>query len=693
MSEDCRNGRKTDEKLFPAPVLKQVLPERRAMNFIKLHKQKLIILALAVLVPALMLGRIFAHEGEDHSAEKKTTTSAPTAATVSVARAERNVESEAGSFNLRLERLPADPRTGETVQTALRVAEKVEGGFGANEPVAIEDAAVSLSVTTADGAKVAENIRAPFEKGFYKADYEFSGTGNYKLVFNVATKDNRQFSADFPVTVTSAPVNWTFWIGLLVLSLLSLGVVGGVYYSAGRNAEGSRNLRRLAPVAALAVIFFAFGTFALAYYAPPRQTRAVGNLQPTGEPAASEVADQTTLANLTVPKESQILFGIKTAPVESRRITSGLKTTGVVRSRPDARAVVVPPVAGRIVLRQGLTIGSAVSRGEQIGTVEQILDVSGQTELESQRLEVEAQEREVESQRLELRNRVLELQAQQAERRAGSQQARTRLAQAQRELRRSENLVEVGAAPRRRVEEAQTAVRVAEQEVAAAERQVVLIDGQIKQAQAGQAIFRAPRVSQPTRSFPLSAPVTGIVNEIKATSGQIAETGAELLSIVNLSTVLLEAQVFERDLPAVRESTRASFTGAALNGEGYTVGTPDGDGRLLSIGQTVNEQTRTVPVIYEVTNPLQRLRDGMFVEITIDTTGDRQVLAVPKQAVVTEQGQTFVFVFDGGESFERRAVALGAEGADYYEIKAGLKEGERVVTEGIYQLRSTQPSA
>src|SRR5690606_1015316 len=186
-------------------------------------------------------------------------------------------------------------------------------------------------------------------------------------------------------------------------------------------------------------------------------------------------------------------------------------------------------------------------------------------------------------------------------------------------------------------------------EVTAAERQVVLLDNQIRQAQAGQAIFKAPRVNQPTRSFPITAPVTGIVGDVKVTSGQLVETGTEIMSVVNLSTVLIEAQVFERDLPAVRESTRASFSNAALSGEVYTIGTRDGDGRLVSIGQTVNEQTRTVPVIYEMRNPAGRLKDGMFVEITIDTSGDRQVLAVPKQAVVTEQGQTFVFIFDGGE--------------------------------------------
>ncbi len=659
------------------------------MNSFKFYTQIFRKIVLATFVSAGLFGQLFVHNAFGQDAE----TAASTKAVVTVARAERNVESEAGNFNLILERLPADPRAGELVRMALRVSEKVEGGFGGGEPVAVEDASVSVSVTTADGEAVADKIPASFEAGFYKADYTFASTGNYKIVFNAATKDNRQFSADFPVSVTAAPVNRTFWIGLIILSLLSFGIVGVVFYAVRRDENNRRNFKKIAPVAALALLFFVFGTFALAYYAPPRETRSLGSFEPTGVAPTGETENAATLANLTVPKESQILFGIKTAPISTRQITSGLKTTGTVRSRPDARAIITPPVAGRIVLRQGLTIGSAVGRGEQIGTVEQILDVGGQVGLESQRLDVEAQQRDVEARRLELKNTVLALQGQQAQQRAAAAQAKTRLEQARRELRRSENLVEVGAAPRRRVEEANTAVKVAEQEAAAAAQQIVLLENQIKQAQAGQTIFRAPTVRQPTRSFPLTAPVAGTINEITATSGQQVETGTQIMSIANLSTVLLEAQVFERDLPVVRESTRASFTASALNGEVYIIGTADGDGRLLSIGQTVNQQTRTVSVIYEIINPLQRLRDGMFVEMTIDTSGDRQVLAVSKQSVVTEQGQTFVFVFDGGESFEKRAVALGAEGADYYEIKSGLKEGERVVTEGIYQLRSTQPSA
>lgn len=658
-------------------------------------KIKALFVLLSLFALHFSLFTVSAHEGEDHSAGKKTETktTVATGAKITSVTAERNIQTDAGQFNVMLTRTPSDPRTGETVQFVVRLAEKVEGGFGGGAPAPLEDANVSANVTGSGGGNVAENLAAKHEGGnAYRVAYTFGDAGDYKVVFNVATGDNRNFSTDFPVSVGRAPMNWTFWLGLAFLSLLTLGALGFVY-AKSKGADNNVRMRRVAPFAIAAILFFALGTVALAYFSPPRQARVItaATVAETA-PQTPQLADALA-STVTIPKESQILFGIKTQPVEVRQIASGLKVTGTVRARPDARAVVVPPVAGRVVLRQGLSIGSAVGRGEQIGTVEQILDVSGQTELESQRLEVEAQQREVESQRLQIRNTVLQLQGQQAEQRANANQARTQLAQAQRELRRATNLLEVGAVPRKRVEEAQTAVKVAEQTFASAEQQVRLLENQIKQTQAGQNIFRVPRVNQPTRSFPLTAPVTGSVNDIKATSGQMVETGTELLSISNLSTVLLEAQVFERDLPVVRDSSRASFTSAALSGEVYTIGTADGDGRLVSIGQTVNPETRAVPVIYEVINPLGRLREGNFVEITIDTSGDQKVLAVPKQAVVREQGQTYVYILTGGETFERRTVALGAEGADFYEVKTGLKESDRVVVEGVYQLRTTQPGA
>lgn len=647
------------------------------------------LLLLGVIFGAYLLSAnvVSANGDDDHSGGKGQPSAGSSAGSLSTITAERNIQNDSGQFTIVMKRSPGDPRSGETAHVLVAFSEQIKGGFSSG-PLPIEKASVSFNITKPDGAAVAGNLAMKEEAGgLYRGAYRFDDTGDYKIVFSVSTADNRSFSADFPVTVARAPVRSSFWIGLLILLLLSGVPLAAVFYALKK--KEALNFRRLAPIVAVMLAVVVLGAVALAFFLPPSQTRETAAI-PSEAFTTAAVKDLPAGSIITVPKESQLLFGIKTQLIDVRQITSGLKTTGVVRVRPDAKGIVSAQVPGRIVFDQSVSLGSAVSRGQQIGFIEQVLDVTGQAGLESQRLEVEAQQREVEARKLELRNTVLSLQSQQAQSRANAQQAKTRLAQAGRELRRAQNLFQVGAAPQKRVEEALTAVRVAEQEVESADKQVGLLGEQIKSAQAGQRIFRSPTVRQPSRNFPLISPVTGIVDQIKATSGQQVASGVELLNIVNLSTVLLEAQVFEKDLALVRESTRASFTSSSLPGEVYTLGTADGDGRLVSIGQTVNDQTRTVPVIYEVKNPFNRLKDGNFIEITIDTSGDRKVLAVPKSAVVREQGDTFVFVFDGGETFERRQVALGAEGADFYEIASGLKEGERVVVEGVYQLRTTQ---
>jgi cobalt-zinc-cadmium efflux system membrane fusion protein len=489
------------------------------------------------------------------------------------------------------------------------------------------------------------------------------------------------FSADFPVSVVSAPINWAFWLGLAIITLLSAGAVFGYHNSRQRDGIAARlAARKTLPVAAGVLAFFAIALVTLAYFEPPRDRRLTSGLPPLGSkaqtPGTETAAGDPSLggsgAVITISKESQSLFGIRTALIEQRQIVSGLKVTGVVKAKPNAKSIVSPPVSGRVFFDNNLTIGSVVGRGQRVGTLEQVIGAPEQASLEAQRTS--------------LRTAVLEQQGKQAEQMALAQQARSRLAQAERELRRASNLVEIGAAPKRRVEEAQTAVQIANQEVAAAEQQARVA------AQQTQLATESVKRVEPVRTFPLVAPVTGIVTEMKAATGQQVEAGAELLNIVNLSTVFLEAKVFEKDLPIVRDSRRAAYTAAGIPGEVYQIG-EGGDGRLVTIGQTVNQETRTVSVIYEVPNPLNRLRDGMFVEITIDTTGNNKVLSVPRQAVITEQGRTYVYVFEGGEVFEKRVVVVGSEGADYYEIKSGVKEGERVVVEGIYQLRSTQPGA
>ncbi|MBA3443087.1 MAG: efflux RND transporter periplasmic adaptor subunit [Pyrinomonadaceae bacterium] len=632
---------------------------------------------LLLLTVSFAVPTVSAHEGEDHSDAKAT---APKAAssTVAVRTAERNVQTPAGQFRARLRQSPPDPRTYEEAQFVIDLSEQIEGGFGGSEPQPLEGATITARVTTSDGKTIADRVPAHAEgTGSYGVHYAFGDDGNYKIIFDVRTSDNRQLAVDFPVAVSSAPINWTFWFGLAALALVSVGAVFGYSYSWKSDGVTGRDIaRKTLPVGACALAFLVLGTVALAYFEPPRERRVIA-----APPQRSATAAETTSAIgdpalggsgalITIAKESQLLFGIRTAPIEERRIVSGLTTAGAVRARPDARAVITPPVSGRVSLNSGITLGASVGRGQRIGSIEQVLGAPEQASLEAQRIQ--------------LRTAVLEQQARASEQQANAQQARTRLNQAQRELQRATNLLEVGAAPRRRVEEAQTAVRIAEQEVRAAEDQVRVATQQAQLAR--ESVGRV----DPVRTFPLVSPITGIITELRVTTGQQVEAGAELLSVINLTTIFLEARVFERDLAAVRGSGRAAYTAPALNDEVYRIG-EGGEGRLVSTGQSVDPQTRTVPVIFEVRNPLGRLREGMFVEITLDTSGGARVLSVPKQSIITEQGRTFVYVFDGGERFERRLVVLGSEGQDFYEVRSGLQAGERVVVEGIYQLRSTQP--
>ena len=140
-----------------------------------------------------------AHDGEDHSKDKKASAApaVPTAATRAVRTAERNVQTPNGSFRVRLRQIPADPRTGEEAQFEAEILEQVEGGFGAGgnlQPV--ENAFVAARVTDANGAAVAAKLETHKEKspGVYGVHHAFTDAGNFKLFFDARTEDGRAFS-------------------------------------------------------------------------------------------------------------------------------------------------------------------------------------------------------------------------------------------------------------------------------------------------------------------------------------------------------------------------------------------------------------------------------------------------------------------------------------------------------------------
>ena len=107
----------------------------------------------------------------------------------------------------------------------------------------------------------------------------------------------------------------------------------------------------------------------------------------------------------------------------------------------------------------------------------------------------------------------------------------------------------------------------------------------------------------------------------------------------------------------------------------------------MDIGKVVDEQSRTATAIFEVPNRSEELSIGMQANVRLDAGTPASVLLIPREAVLDNEGKKIVYVLLSGEEFERRDVVLGDEYGGKVAILSGVKTGERVVTQGAYQLK------
>lgn len=180
-------------------------------------------------------------------------------------------------------------------------------------------------------------------------------------------------------------------------------------------------------------------------------------------------------------------------------------------------------------------------------------------------------------------------------------------------------------------------------------------------------------------AVPIRAPMSGVVQTRDVAVGELIQADAPLLTIVNLQSVALEAALFEADFARVRIGSPVRITTDAVPGRTFT-------GRIGFLGSLVDPQTRTVTARALIDNP-GNLRPGMFARGQIQTGVGKLGLSVPADAVLDDGAAKVVFVDMGGK-YERREVAVGNESNGRIEIRSGVKQGERVVTEGAAALRA-----
>jgi Cu(I)/Ag(I) efflux system membrane fusion protein len=178
------------------------------------------------------------------------------------------------------------------------------------------------------------------------------------------------------------------------------------------------------------------------------------------------------------------------------------------------------------------------------------------------------------------------------------------------------------------------------------------------------------------KAITFRSPVQGVVLEKTVLGGQRIMAGETVYRIADLSTVWLEGEIFERDLPAVRLGLSVTAEFPALPGVTRT-------GRITYLYPTLNPETRTSRVRVELANPRLELKPGMYATFHF-SANTAPVLSVPRSAVLSTGKRHLVFVRRADGMLEARDVTLGVATDERIEILSGLSEADTVVASATF---------
>ena len=345
-----------------------------------------------------------------------------------------------------------------------------------------------------------------------------------------------------------------------------------------------------------------------------------------GSPAPPDVVVPLT-------KEAAERAGIELTNVTMQPVSDSLRLPGVVEPNAYRQVSVTPLVGGRVV-DVSAQLGDRVRKGQSLAQVYSPEVAEARTKYVSAKAMLDAHDRE---------------------------------------LQRTQKLVEIGAASRQELEtvHAEHAAQTAEVESALSRLRLLGAD------------VGGPSTSQESATATVPAPIDGVVTERFANVGLNVDPATKLFTVVDLSSVWIVADVYERDLPRVQERTEATVTTAAY---------PDRplEGRVSFIDPQLNTTTRTAKIRVEVANPRGDLRLGMYTDVAIASPGTASVLIVPKDSIQRVGDRQFVYVASANDQtkFIERVVRVGRTAGDRVEVLAGLSAGDPVVSKGSFFVRA-----
>lgn len=355
-----------------------------------------------------------------------------------------------------------------------------------------------------------------------------------------------------------------------------------------------------------------------------------------GSPALAAGGKQPDSVEMTV--EQQKTVGLKTAPAQREAITEPVRLPGLVSFDPGHVAVLRPFGEARVV-RLLVQPGDVVAAKQAVVEVE----MPGLTDLQQ--------------------NLVAS--------RASLRESTAGVAVASAALDRAVILARDGSlawaeADRRRLVRAQAvaAQQTAQARISALQTQIDRLD---PMGSTGLAALRSP--------------IEGTVVALGVTPGEVIGTMAAAVTVADLHTVMVVAQVPESNVTKVGIDDPAdiSVTGNASR---------SWSGHVATLGAQLDPQARTLPARIVIANPDRTLRAGMYVDVTLTRSLNRQSIVVPSSAVQSIADKDYVFTPTGGDGFRSHEVQAGVRRLDFVEIRGGLNAGDTVVTDGSFQLKA-----
>ena len=173
------------------------------------------------------------------------------------------------------------------------------------------------------------------------------------------------------------------------------------------------------------------------------------------------------------------------------------------------------------------------------------------------------------------------------------------------------------------------------------------------------------------------SPISGYVKNLYVSVGQ------PLVSVTQNRKLFLRSDVSEKYYPYLNSIGSANFC-TPYNNKVYTL--KELGGRMLSYGKASGENGYYVPVTFEFDNKGDVI-PGSFVEVFLLSSPMENVLSLPHSALTEEQGSFFVYLQLDEEGYKKQLVTLGADNGESVQILSGIKAGDRVVTQGAYQVK------